>query len=106
METMTDMTVAKTILEQMGGIGRISAMTGAYNFIASDDGVSFRFKGSKTFNYVKIKLTGMDLYDVEIGQIRKKKGIPTVVPRSTETGLYFDMLKPIFEKVTGLYLSL
>ena len=49
------MQVAKTILEQLGGAGRLQVMTGAYNFVAYPNGVSFKFKNRKV-NYVKITL--------------------------------------------------
>ena len=93
--------VAKTILAQLGGAGRLNAMTGAYNFIAMPNGVSFRIKNQRA-NYIKITLTSMDLYDLEVGRIRGDKY--TVVAKSE--GLYNDMLKPAIEKATGMYLSL
>jgi hypothetical protein len=76
-------------------------MTGAYNFIALKDGVSFRIKNAKA-NYIKITLTSLDLYDLEVGRLRGGKY--TVV--SKQEGLYNDQLKPAIEKATGMYLSL
>jgi hypothetical protein len=93
--------VAKTILAQLGGAGRLNAMTGAYNFIAMPNGVSFRIKNQRA-NYIKITLTSMDLYDLEVGRIRGNNY--TVVVKNE--GLYNDMLKPAIEKATGMYLSL
>ena len=93
--------VAKTILAQLGGAGRLNAMTGAYNFIAMPNGVSFRIKNQRA-NYIKITLTSMDLYNLEVGRIRGNNY--TVVVE--KFGLYNDMLKPAIEKATGMYLSM
>jgi DNA repair protein RadC len=92
--------VASTILEQLGGIGRIKAMTGAYNFVDIGNGVSFRIKNQRA-NYVKIKLNSMDLYDLEIGRIRGDNY--TIV--SEYDNVYSDQLKSLIEKSTGMYLS-
>jgi len=92
--------VASTILEQLGGIGRIKAMTGAYNFVDIGNGVSFRIKNQRA-NYVKIKLNSMDLYDLEIGRIRGDNY--TIV--SEHKNVYAEDLKPLIEKASGLYLS-
>lgn len=95
--------IASTILSQMGGMGRIKAMTGAKNFVAHEDGVSFRIgRNSNGVNYVKVTLTPADLYDVEYGAIR---GHNYKVKAKSE-GLYNDMLKRDFERNTGMYLTL
>lgn len=97
--------VAKTILLQMGGVGRITAMTGASNFVSGNNYVSFKFpnRGRRHPNYVKVTYAaGDDLYNMEFGRIC---GVDYKV-LSTDTGVYGDMLKPIFEKTTGLRLSL
>lgn len=93
--------VANTILEQLGGAGRLRMMTGAYNFYDLGNGLSFKIKNQRA-NYIKITLTPMDLYDVEVGRIR---GNTYKVVQKGE-GLYFDQLKPFIEKATGMYLSL
>lgn len=93
--------IAKEIVKQIGGINRLVAMTGAYDFIALKNGVAFKIKNAKA-NYIKINLTSADLYDLEVGRMRK--GTYTVVKE--EKGIYADMLKPSIEKSTGMYLSL
>lgn len=103
---MSDMTVAKTILEQLGG-NKFIAMTGARNFVGDDKSLSFRLPGAGGFckngiNAVRITLTPSDLYDVEYMRIR---GIKVVVVEKVE-GLYFDSLTDSFERVTGLVTSL
>lgn len=94
--------IAKTILMQMGGSNRLNAMIGAKYFAAIENGLSFRFKMSKAANYVKITLNSLDLYDIEFGKVWGKnfKIVKTV------NDVYDDQLKSIFERTTGLYLSL
>jgi len=94
--------IAKTIAEQMGGFGCLKCMVGAYNFIDCGAGVSFRFKGSKIANYIKVTLTPLDEYDVEIGKVF---GTKYTIKKECK-GIYFDQLKPVFESTTKLYLSL
>lgn len=93
--------VARNILEQLGGAGKLKAMVGAYNFIDTGRGLSFRIKNPKA-NYIKITLNSMDLYDLEIGKIR---GMDYKIV-AEQNNLYYDQLKPIIEKVTGMYLTL
>ena len=105
--------IADTIIQQMGGFGKITAMTSANTFLSHPEGgVSFKFKGSRKANYVKIILNSMDLYDLEFGKIGTKKTefpgvrMPTYKVVREFDGAYNDMLKSIFEETTGLYLSL
>jgi hypothetical protein len=97
----TDTTIATEILNQLGGMGKLKMMTGAYNFVAYPSGVSFKLKNPSA-NYVKITLNGLDLYDLEVGRIR---GIKYTILHKDEN-LYNDMLKPAIEEATGMYLSL
>lgn len=78
---MTDPTIAKTIIEQMGGAGKIRAMVGVKTFIASEDGVSFHFKGSRKMNYVEITLDPSDTYTMTLYKriSRSKKERKTTV---------------------------
>lgn len=99
---MSDLTVAKTILQQLGG-NRFRAMTGAKNFVGDDNSLSFRLPGGGGFcrnniNAVRITLNGLDLYDVVYMRIRGSK--VTVV--EDVSNLYADMLCENFERVTGL----
>jgi hypothetical protein len=108
------MEVAKTILDQMGGASKIKAMTGAKNFTALPSGVSFQFPSRKGPNYVKITLTPMDTYTVEFGRkagaaalMSGKVDVENIYKKLSEhTDIYFDQLTDLFEKETGLYLSL
>ena len=92
----------ETTLNQMGGKSKIISMTGAKDFIKGDNYIAFKYKGSKDSNYVKITLNNKDLYDMEFKKIRGMK----VKDIKEYKDVYAEDLKPIFEKQTGLYLSL
>ena len=99
---MTNVEIANTILKQMGGTGRLNAMTGAKDFVAIDNGVQFKTgRNSKSINTIVIRLNGRDLYDVEFGRVRKYEY--KVVNKYDD--VYNDMLKDLFEENTGMYLT-
>ena len=88
----------ETILKQLGG-NRFVAMTGAKNLGTNGKDLSFSIgRNAKKVSHVHIKLTSMDLYDVEFINMRgaKRKVIKKV------KGVYGDMLPKIFQKYTGL----
>jgi hypothetical protein len=93
------MTVAQNILQQLGG-NKFIAMTGATCYSDGNTLVA-KFKGSKVANIMYVTLTEMDTYDVKICKF-KGMDIKTIKEVS---GAYCDMLKPIFEKTTGLFTS-
>jgi len=98
----TNKEIASTIIAQLGGQGRLSAMTGAKSFVAIEKGLQFKIgKNAKNVNTVRIVLTDADTYDVEFGAAR---GMKYTVKDSTQ-GAYADMLKPLFEAATGMYLT-
>ena len=101
---MSNLVVANTIVQQMGGAGKLRAMIGAHTYVGSDTGLQFQFKGCRTANKVQITLGGLDLYKMEIFQLRS--GGTEAREVYSEDMLYFDMLIPEFEKATGLCLSL
>ena len=98
------MQTAKTILSQLGGTGRLSAMINAKQFLALDAGVQFKFSGCKKANCIRIELSPLDLYDVTFYKIGR--GGLDVKEVEQLAGLYADQLKGYIEKFTGLYLSL
>ena len=98
--TTDEMTIAKVILEQIGGIRKLVLMTGASNFVALKNGVSFKIKNRKV-NFVKIILNGNDLYDMYFGKIISGK----VKWVSEKMDIYNDQLVDIFESETGMYLK-
>ena len=92
------MSIAEVILQQIGGMNRVVAMTGAYNFVAGSNYLAFKIKNRRA-NYIKITLNGKDLYDIEIGRIFGSKY--NVV--KTYKDVYFDQLIPLLEEGTGMY---
>ncbi len=103
---MADLTVANTILEQLGG-RKFTVMTGARNFVGDFSGLSFRLPGAGGFcadgiNYVKVALNGNDEYDMTFSRIRGMK----VTQVAKYDGVQFDQLQELFTKATGLQTSL
>lgn len=102
----SDNSVAKTILEQLGG-RKFIVMTGAKNLIGAGGNLSFRLPGAGGFckdgiNHVVIMLTASDDYTVIFSRIRGSK----VTEISKHEGIYFDQLQEIFSATTGLATSL
>lgn len=94
--------MAETAAAYLGGFRRLSLMVGANNFAYDKGGtLSFRFKGCRKANAVRLVLNGSDLYDVEFHKITKA-GAKLVAAHSD---LYFDQLRETFERETGLYLT-
>lgn len=103
--------IANTILQQIGG-NKALVMTGAYNLVAGKDTetnnhyVSFKIKGSRTCNYIKISLNSLDLYDIHMSTVcLTKEGFKEKNIKEYNS-VYSDMLKGIIEEHTKLYLSL
>ena len=97
------MSVARTILSQLGG-NKFCAMTGAKNFIDTGDGLSMKIGRNKTSsNYLKITLNMMDLYDVRFSRVSPMGGERSVTEYNN---VYNDSLVDVFEKHTGMYTSL
>lgn len=96
------MSVAQTILQQLGG-NRFIAMTGAKNFLGGKDKLIFSIPHAKNgINKVSITLTSDDLYTVEFYKFRKLD--LTLI--TSHVGVYNDMLQEIFTNETGLYTRL
>lgn len=94
--------VGLTILDQLGGTDKLHAMVGTHCITLLDNGVRFKFKGSRIANCCEIILNGLDLYDVTFYRIRGTDCVTT----SEEQDIYCDMLIDLFEENTGLYLTL
>ena len=85
------------------GINRVKAMLGATNIRTLEDGVDFRFKGSRRLNYCRITLNGDDLYDMAIGGlILRGPNMGTVVDLKSHTGMGAEDLRSTFRWATGL----
>ena len=97
------MSVARTILEQLGG-NKFCAMTGAKNLIDCGDALAMKIGRNKTSsNYLKITLNMMDLYDVRFSRVSPMGGERSVTEYNN---VYNDSLVDVFEKHTGMYTSL
>ena len=102
--TATDLTVAQTILGQLGG-NRFARMTGARNFVGSSVGLSFKLpRGSAHcgINCVSVVLKPNDTYTV---QFLKTNGPNVRVVQEREM-VYCDQLEGLFTRVTGLFTRL
>lgn len=101
--------IAEIIIQQLAGhLNRLIIMTGAYNLTYSDKEryFSFHFKMNPKMNYCKITLNSMDLYDVEFGKISTRNYEMKYTVKEQFKNVYAENLKGLFERVTGLYLSL
>ena len=99
----TDMTVAKTILEQLGG-NKFRMMTGAKHFGARDNSLSMKIgRNSSNSNYLKITLNSMDTYDMEFAKVTKMGEKKSVTEYNN---IYNDMLTDQFTAHTGMYTKL
>jgi hypothetical protein len=102
------MQIANTIIQQLGGPGRLTAMAGCKDFTAIDAGVQFGIgRNAAGINKAIIKLRADDTYDVEFGTVRmnRKTFECTWTVKDKTEGAYADMLKSLFERATGMYLT-
>lgn len=98
--------ISRTIIEQLGG-QKFMVMTGVKEFHASEDGVSFHLPGGGGFakhgiNRVTITLDPSDTYTMIFYRMRRPK--LTVIAEHHH--VYFDSLREIFTRETGLETSL
>lgn len=99
-----DLTVANTILAQLGGAGRLTAMLGANTFSGSEKALTFRIttQNKHKIKLIKVQLEPSDTYRVELWSV--KGHVPTLVKSMDH--IYGDGLVRAIEQETGLYLSL
>lgn len=82
----------------------MSAMLGTKFFVAVDQGLQFDFKGCRKANKCRVTLNPDDTYKFELFKFnRRTLECPQVYELD---GVYWDMLKPVFENETKLALSL
>jgi len=104
---MSNLDIAHTIMNQLGGFRRLGMMAGAKDFVAIENGVQFKIgRNAKRINMVRITLNGLDLYNVEFGYVTKYNGTPSFKVKSKIDDVYNDMLVNLFESNTGMYLTL
>lgn len=105
---------ADIIARQLGGVGRLRMFLGSKRIYSANEGKTLLFDykpqyPSKQGNICEITYNrGTDLYDIAFMQIVKTRGLPgfkKTVIKAFE-GIYADQLMDLFERVTGLYLTL
>ncbi len=98
----TDMTIANTIAQQIGG--RAFFMMGTNRKIGTENSLFFNIKGCKEWNNVRITLAADDTYTVEFIHIGRAPNFKTRSERLE--GIYCDQLHSLISEKTGLALSL
>jgi len=104
------MTIAQTILDQLGG-NKFIAMTGAKNLLGGKNSLSMRIGRNRSkANYLSVTLNGLDLYDMEFRYVTTEKinintgkitgGKNEVVKEHKD--LMFDQLQEFFTLATGM----
>ncbi len=98
--TASNLSVAETILSQLGGIGRLRAMIGGKDFLADSDGVTFKWsaKAASSLYACTITLDPSDTYTLRF-YTRRMKATPVADVQAAD-------LVRVFQNMTGLYLSL
>lgn len=104
---MSNLQTANTILAQLGGTGRLSAMLGAKNFLGDENSVQFRIgRGAAGgINSIKVTLDPSDTYTVEFVKVGRAPNFKITTVASVD-GVYCDSLKSTIEQHTRMYLSL
>jgi len=100
--------IARTILAQMGGTGRVGAMIGVKHYAATERGVGIRWnaRAKGGLNHVEVVLDASDTYTMSFYKIAGLRGTHTgeLLPRVVVGGVYADTLVRMFEDTTGLHL--
>ena len=99
---MTNMQIAQTILNQLGGTGRLTMMCGCKDYAAGDKSVSFRI-GSNG-NKVTRCLVTLDPSDTYTVKFYKGRGV-NMKECYAMSDVYNDNLRSVFEQQTGMYLT-
>lgn len=95
--------VADVILEQLGGVAMLRAMINAHDILYAERYVQFKFSpGKDGVSTVTVTLDPSDTYSVGFW---KGRGL-NMKQVKTHAGVYARDLRPLFERQTGLRLSL
>jgi aryl-phospho-beta-D-glucosidase BglC (GH1 family) len=100
MSEAADQSVAKTILQQLGG-HKFVMMTGAKHFTSYPDALTFQLPynfATDGINHVRIELGWQDTYKITFTTARRMK----VTKETTVEGVYNDSLQSVFTRHTGL----
>ena len=99
-----NLSVAETIRRQLGG-HRFESMTGAKNFVGGGNFLKFSLpnKAAKDkINMVVVHLDSDDTYTIKFYSMR---GLSLKLV-SESCGVYWDQLRDVFTRATGLYTHL
>jgi hypothetical protein len=98
----TTLTVAQTILAQLGGAGRLAMMCGCKGFLGDDNSVQFKVGSNpKKVTACRVVLDASDTYTVEFYAGR---GL-NIRKVSECSDVYADSFRAMFESKTGMYLT-
>ena len=106
MEVTTGKLVAQEILSQLGG-RQFLVMTGTKNLVcdSKEQSLTMRLTKNKLHaKWMKIRLNGLDLYDVTF--MTENKSRTAIITLKEVSNVYGDMLRGLFERETGLRTSL
>lgn len=95
--------IAKMIFEQLHIRRLFTAMVGAKDYVATDNGLRFRIgKNSSNANRIEISLDPNDTYTITF--VRVAKGGYNAL--ECIDNVYVDMMHDVIERYTGLYTTL
>lgn len=98
----TELTVAQTILSQLGGAGTLAMMCGCSQFAGDEASVQFKVGwNAKRVTACRIVLDPSDTYTVEFYAGR---GV-SMRKVHESADIYCDALRGLFEAQTGMYLT-
>jgi hypothetical protein len=100
---MSNMMVANTILEQLGGSRVLQTMIGAHSFMGANNSLTFKFKAraAQRINCIIVTLTPADEYSVMFVRVWRNS-VKTVEVRDAWAGNLIEVI----ENVTGLVLRM
>ena len=104
--TQTDMTVANTILAQLGG-NRFMVMTGSKQPMGDASSLTIKIgRGAKDgINCLKVTLDASDTYTMTFYKLGRAPSFKVETVKELD-GIYGDSLQDIFTSVTGMYTHL
>ncbi len=105
--TDRDKAIALEIVRQMGRMFPMMVGLKKISVLKNGAMISWKARAKGKINTMKVVLNGNDLYDVEFLRLwnSKTKG-PQITTVAEHSGIYNDMMPELFEKETGLYVSL
>jgi hypothetical protein len=99
---MAYLNAANIILDQLGS-NQFIAMTGAKNFVGSEDGLSFKIgRNAKGITHVTVALDESDTYLMQFFKVRGFESFLVAENR----GVYADKMREVFTEKTGMDTSL